>query len=393
MIFCLPTQLRENRAVGSEGSRRCAFPANSQASCEPVSASRMSSNEMKAGEDMLISPKVLPANADWPHEPSQDEWWQESVVMTWADPSAEMGGIIRLGHQPNRGFAKCCFGIVSQNGPGYTRSAQDLPIGPKDRAKDTFSVDEFCSATIDGQRSRWFADDAQCMLDIEVVDVHETYDFFSLIPRNEVTKTIIPNHIQGAGSFNGRVRLGQMERNISGFTYRDHSWGTRLLHNPKADFYSAWWLGGALGPDFAFGFGDGRSQSGHSMPFGYIVKNGEAHTVVVDDAWVGVSFGDAMSNRCARVTVSSEELGKMTFEARGYGNIVLEMEKKHFELSMPCTISCNGRTGGGSVETIFNPRNGTDRPFWLEGASLRNGLCAFRDGKLVQSGFARTEGL
>ena len=340
---------------------------------------------------MLLTPTRLPLDIDHPHAPEPDEWWQESVVMTWADPVAEIGGCIRLGHQPPRGLAKCCFGIVSRNGGGYTRSAQDLPLRATDRGKSSFSADEFCTASFDGTTSLWRAQDHDCELELQVSDVHDTYDFFSLTSRSEVSRNMMAHHIQGAGTFVGRVRLGQVERDISGYTYRDHSWGVRRLHNPTGDFYAAWWLGGALGPDFAFGFGDGRSQSGHSMPFGYIVKDGRAYGVTVDDAWIGVSIGDGMSGRCARVTVSCDELGSMTFEVDGYANVVMELEKKHFELSMPCTVRCGSRSGGGSMELIFNPRNGADRPFWLEGASIENGLCRFADGKLVQPPFGRPQ--
>lgn len=338
---------------------------------------------------MRLSPVILPPDVDWPHVPEADEWWQESVVLTWADPVAELGGCIRLGHQPPRGLAKCCFGVVSRDGPGYTRSAQDLPLRPEDRGRSSFTVDGFCTASFQGRTSAWSARDADCELELQVEDVHDVYDFFSLTSRSEVSRNMMAHHIQAGGAFTGRVRLGGVERDLSGFTYRDHSWGVRRLHRPAADFYAAWWLGGALGPDFAFGFGDGRSQSGDSMPFGYIVKDGQAYAVSVDDAWIGVSMRDGISGRCARVRVSCPELGVMTFEVDGYANVVLELETKHFELSMPCTIRCGERIGAGSVELIFNPRNGADRPFWLEGAALENGPCRFEGGKLVQAPFGR----
>jgi hypothetical protein len=171
---------------------------------------------------------------------------------------------------------------------------------------------------------------------------------------------------------------------VEGFTYRDHSWGTRLLHNPHADFYSAWWFGGALGPDFSFGFGCGRAHSGSTMPFNYIVKDGVTYNVAIEDATVTQTFDDAMSITAARMVVSTEELGQMVFEAEGYGNVVLEMEKKHFELSMPATIRCGDRIGGGIVDTIFNPRNGATRPFYLVGAALENGLNEFRRGRILR---------
>ncbi|HKR89606.1 MAG TPA: hypothetical protein VJS38_15645 [Phenylobacterium sp.] len=342
---------------------------------------------------MLIKPVALGPGADLPHPPNADEWWQESVVLGWADPSKQIGGFMRIGHQPNRGFTKCCFGVVSKNGPGYTRSVQDLPYRPWDRTEDTFSTDEFLFVKFDDQRSRWTASDADCELDLFVQDAHPVYDFFSLTGgHTEVSKTITPNHIQAGGTFKGTVRIGDESHDVSGFTYRDHSWGTRLLHNPKADFYAAWWLGGSFGPDFSFGFGDGRAQSGDNMPFSYIVKDGLTYKVSVQDATVATAFADGMSISEATVIVSCDELGELTFVAKGYGSVVLEMERKHFELSMPSTITCGDRHGGGIVDTIFNPRNGTSRPFFLVGAALENGLNRFSNGRIQLDQVAPVKG-
>lgn len=335
---------------------------------------------------MIVDPIKLPLSADLPHQPGDNEWWQESNVLGWADTEKQIGGFMRIGHQPNRGFTKCCFGIVSRNGNIYTRSSQDLPWRPHDATADTFATNDFLSARFFEQGSHWVASDEHCELDLTVRDVHPTFDFFSFTGKTEVSRTIAPNHIQAGGLVTGRVRIGDEVHEVQGFTYRDHSWGTRLLHNPRADFYAAWWMGGALGDDFSFGFGDGRAHSGDNMPFNYIVKDGVTHVVTVEDAWVGTNFADGMSVRNARVVVSCEELGELTFEAEGYGNVVLEMEGKHFELSMPSTIRCGDRVGGGIVDTIFNPRNGTTRPFFLVGAALENGLGRFSEGYLVQPG-------
>lgn len=340
---------------------------------------------------MIVHPTLMPENVDWPHDPNEDEWWQESVVLCWADPEREIGGVIRIGHQPNRGFAKCCFGIVSRNGPGYSRNHQDIPWRPTDRLPDGFAVDDFLSVTFDGRTHRWVAHDRDCDMDLQVTDVHDAFDFLTLTPRTEATQTWFSNHLQGGGMFEGSIRLGDQRFAVSGHTYRDHSWGTRLLHNPRADLYSGWWLGGAFGPDFSYGFLDGRAQSGDDMPCTYLVIEGRTYTAKLTDAEVVLAIGDAISPRGARIVVSEPELGELEFVAKGYGSVVMELEQKHFELQMPCTVRCGDLVGGGSLTTIFNPRSGATRPFWLEGAALKNGLNEFADGKLVQEPFGRRE--
>ena len=338
---------------------------------------------------MIINPVLMPENADWPHDHNGDEWWQESVVISWADPDKEIGGVIRLGHQPNRGFTKCCFGIVQRDGPGYSRNAQDLPYRLTDRLPDGFAVDDFVSATFDGKTHRWQASDEFCDMDIRVTDVHDAVDFMSLTPRSATTETWFSNHIQGAGNFEGRIRLGDQWFDVQGGTYRDHSWGTRLLHNPRGDLYAGWWLGGSFGPNFSFGFQDGRTRSGDSMPCAYLVIDGVTYLAEVRDAEVALSLGDGISPKGVKIVVYEPTLGEMTFKARGFGSVVMALEGKHFELSMPCRVTCGDLVGGGSVETILNPRNATEWPFWVEGAALANGPNQFENAKLVQAPFSR----
>lgn len=323
----------------------------------------------------------LPDDIELPHDPGDDPQWQESVVLGWADPSQNIGGFIRIGHQPNLGLVRSCFGVTSRDGLNYSRTAQDLPLASTDRTSDTFHADGFQSARFGVRSSRWQASDANIDLDLNVRDVHPPYDFWDLTgTRNETSKVMAANHLQAGGTFEGLVRLGdEAPRKISGFTYRDHSWGPRHMDNPNADMVAAWWLVGSLGEDFSFGFGGGLMRSGLDSIFGYIAKDGDVDVVTLEDAAVLMAF-DGLSNRGGRVVVNSHKFGRLIFEAEGYGNVWLELGKKHFEMAMPCTIRCGDRVGGGLIDTILNPRNGVDRPTYIASGKLDNGLYRSRAG-------------
>lgn len=323
----------------------------------------------------------LADDIELPHQPSDDPHWQESIVLGWADPSQQIGGFIRIGHQPNLGLTRSCFGVTSRNGLNYTRTAQDIALRPGDRSADAFRADDFQTATFGIRSSRWQASDAGVDLDIRVRDVHPPYDFWDMTGmRNETSRVMAANHLQAGGTFEGHVRIGdEPARSISGFTYRDHSWGPRYMDNPNADMYAAWWLVGSMGEDFSFGFGGGRMRSGLDSLFGYIAKDGEVDEAVIEDASVLMAF-DGLSNRGGTVVAQSRKFGRLTFEAEGYGNVWLEMGNKHFEMAMPCTIRCGDRVGGGLIDTILNPRNGTDRPAYIASGALENGLYRSRNG-------------
>ena len=324
---------------------------------------------------------ALPDDVELPHVAGDDPQWQESIVLGFADPVAEIGGFVRIDHQVNLGLTRSCFGVTSRNGLNYTRTAQDLPLRVEDRTHDTFSADGFQSAQFGVRTSRWRAADANVDLDIVVKDVHAPHDFWDLTgTRSETSRVIAANHLQAGGTFEGTMRIGdEPVRAISGFTYRDHSWGPRYMDNPNADMYAAWWMVGSLGDDFSFGFGGGRMRSGLESAFGYIAREGEIDVVTLEDASVVMAY-DGLSNRGGSVIVNSRKFGRLVFEAEGYGNVWLEMGQKHFEMAMPCTIRCGDRVGGGLIDTILNPRNGTDRPTYIASGALENGLYRSRNG-------------
>lgn len=327
----------------------------------------------------------LADDIELPHIPDDDPQWQESIVLGWADPQLEIGGFIRIGHQPNLGLTRSCFGVTSRNGLNYTRTGQDLPLDEGDRTHDTFTADKFQAATFGLRSSRWRAKDENVDLDIQVTDAHPPYDFWDMTgTRNETSRVMAANHLQTGGTFAGTVRIGDEPlQQISGFTYRDHSWGPRYMDNPNADMYAAWWLVGSFGNDFTFGVGGGRMRSGLDSIFAYVAKDGELDVAELEDAAVLMAF-DGLSNRGGEITVNSKKFGRLTFVAEGYGNVWLELGSKHFEMAMPCTIRCGDRVGGGLIDTILNPRNGTDRPTYIASGSLDNGLYRSQNGMNVR---------
>lgn len=327
---------------------------------------------------------ALADDIELPHDPSNDPQWQESLVLGWADPKHEVGGFVRIGHQPNLGLTRSCFGVTSRNGLNYTRTAEGLPLREGDRTRDTFFADGFQSVRFDGRKNHWLAEDENVQLDIEVVDAHGPYDFWDMTgSRNETSEIMAANHLQVGGTFSGKVKIGQdPAMTVSGFTYRDHSWGPRYMDNPHADMASGWWLVGALGDDFTFGFGGARMRSGIHSSYAYLIKDGVLDIVEIEDAAVLMAF-DGLSNRGGQVTVNSTKFGQLTFHAEGYGNVWLELGQKHFEMAMPCTVRCGDRIGGGLIDTILNPRNGTDRPQFIESGALHNGLYHSRNGMNV----------
>src|SRR5207244_4490311 len=74
------------------------------------------------------------------HQPGRDLWWQESVFVSWWDERARLGGVFRLGHEPNQGLANVWLGLVSEDGRRFRFCNSTIPLTDSDRADGNLSA-------------------------------------------------------------------------------------------------------------------------------------------------------------------------------------------------------------------------------------------------------------
>lgn len=324
---------------------------------------------------------VLPVDDEWPHTPEPDETWQESVVLCFQDIERRVGGFIRIGHHPNRGIGNCTFGIVAPGG-GYNRSRIDVPMREGDRLPNGFAIDGFLSATFETGGSRWIAEDADCMLDLEVENLHPHYDAWALAGlTGGFREKFASMHTEVAGRVRGTVRVGTERWTIDGFGFRDHSWGVRKHDDPDAALATFFWLVGSFGPDFVFSMSESVTFSGKRNRTGFVIRDGALSRPLTQDARFGVTL-DGMTMRDALVTFDAGDLGTHSISLEGLGNVLLGMGGRYLEVGMPSVGHWNGQAGGVHLSTMFNARGGAGRPAMLFGTSPQNGLyrsSAFQD--------------
>lgn len=324
---------------------------------------------------------LLPVEDEWPHPPTSDWDWQESVVLAFQDPAQRLGGFIRIGHHPNRGTGNCTFGIVSPDG-GYNRSGQDIAMRAGDRFEHGFAIDGFLSADFDAGSSRWRASDRDCDIDLEVANLHPLYDTWALSGlAGAFRDKFAASHTEVAGRVKGSVRIGDSRWMLDGFGYRDHSWGVRHMDDPDSALANFFWLVGSFGEDFVFAVADVITAAGKRTNMGFVIKDGEFDLPEATD----ISFItelDGISMRGARCRFQTRRHGEFDFEIEGFGNVLLGMEQRYLECGMPGRVRWGDRVGGAHLSTLFNARGGLARPPILFGASQRNGLyrrMRFRD--------------
>lgn len=323
---------------------------------------------------------TLPVEDEWPHQATREMLWQESIVLTWQDVGQSIGGVIRLGHNPNRQLGICTFGIVEANGTCFNRSAANIPIDEADRFANGFSIGGFLRAEFSTGSSRWSAHDQDCDFELTCTDLHPLYDTWALVGlKDKFREKFASSHTEVAALVSGSLRLGDRHWSISGYGYRDHSWGVRDHSHPAAQLVNLFWLVGSFDKELIVCACETVSIVGGRFATGFVIKDGLIDRPVVKDVKFIVE-ADGISTRGARCVLETSRFGQIDLDIEGFGNVLLGMQgdsdaaHSYFECGMPGRMRWNGCEGGMHVSTMFNARASTRKPVLLHGASMTQGL-------------------
>lgn len=171
---------------------------------------------------------VFPENDELPHEPGPDENWQESFVITWYDLTQSIGGLIRIGHEPNHKDgprSQIMFNIVSPQ--GVFRRTGYLPLEARHRTKNgAITGDDTLRCEYDGNIHWHFKDtDIEMKLDVDIfvppVDIFRR-------PENESASKFLGAHIDAGCSVSGTLTVkGKTWQVKDAPAVRDRAWGPR----------------------------------------------------------------------------------------------------------------------------------------------------------------------
>ena len=132
------------------------------------------------------------------HPHSEDPNWQESVVMHWYDAANGIGGLHRIGHEPNcdGGVAVLWSMVFSRDGWRYKRDLT-LPLTTADRPAEGFGAGSQLRFTCNPVPT-WSVDDGPLTLELECRDFCPPIDTSSTFARN-----LADGHFEAAGSLPG----------------------------------------------------------------------------------------------------------------------------------------------------------------------------------------------
>ena len=284
--------------------------------------------------------------------PAHDEWWQDSAFVVWHAAAAGIGGVIRIGHEPNHGggIAALWFGVVTRDGSRFRRNTTNA-LTKADRVANGFGALEGRYRIVYDDRLRIRVDDADCALDLEIEDFYPRTDFFPATAGTLVDE-FASSHFETSGRITGDVTLGDRRYEVDGLCHRDRSWGLRrwdTLLNHR-------WVPGTVGPELSFGSISWHGVDGTLRQFGYVVRDGvvvraEEVDVVVAMEADGISYrGGSATWRFAdgeQFVVDCAPLDGVVFEHHGVASV-----------DAICEVEVDGRSGFCDLEVSTNPRAG-----------------------------------
>ncbi|HLF41677.1 MAG TPA: propanediol utilization protein [Acidimicrobiia bacterium] len=216
------------------------------------------------------------ASDEFTHKPGEEDDWQESIFLCWYDEAAGIGGLHRLGQEPNLGLANVWCGLVTDAGTRFRREDGAVPFG--DRGDDGIGggPGQLMRAVPGGGSGggpavRMEVREPGCALDLDFTDFHPMLNLWTVGGAGSLEAEFAPHHYEASGRVTGTVRLDGRTYEIDGLGHRDHSWGVRRWETVLAHR----WCGGTFGPSRSFSSVAWHATDGSFVTAGWIIDDGE----------------------------------------------------------------------------------------------------------------------
>ena len=305
--------------------------------------------------------------------------WQESSFLAWWSDAAGVGGVHRVGHEPNREIANVGIGVMRSDGTRYRRNEEGVPLDLALHAENrlgagTASGESGSQVFMAGGPHYLEVREPGCELDLDFADYHPRFDYWSLTAEEAHREPFARGHFQVTGSVRGRLRLAGSTYDFEGVGHRDHSWGPR-----------DWWLTnshrqlcGGLGPEFAFAVMTVHLDNGILTRQGHVTRDGEI-TIATDMDVVVHTEIDGFSHRRAEARVLLED-GSEHLLAVDVQDATSWSCHEFWSVDGLGPVEVDGKRGGGGDAAIStNALRGRTPPTLGIRAAIDNGLTR-RDG-------------
>lgn len=254
--------------------------------------------------------KLYEESWDRPHQPSRHESWQESDWLTFFDPATGVGGIYRIGTEPNRGRGQPNLFVFALGGQRFLMRdlggrGTDVVLGEKDRWESGYRVAGHQVDALGGGKVRFRWEYPETSAELEFYESHYAPRDWSMSGKGEVIIATLnaDGHLECSGKLRGRIRIGTETYKIDCLAHRDRSWGERdhYMRRMRRAF-GAW---GTVGPEFSFALMRLELVTGETLVTGFVHRDGRGDDIA-DARFLTTLDGDFVSPIAGRLLLSLE---------------------------------------------------------------------------------------
>jgi hypothetical protein len=252
------------------------------------------------------------------HDHDDDAAWQESYFFCWYDLDSDVGGIQRVGHEPNNDNTSNFWNaLFTGDGYQYRNDAREQPRNPDDRGERYLQSSGQRITYGGGEDNKVEFEDGETKVDLRFEDFYPICEAWEQGRGGKIEERVCITHYESSGRVTGTVEMGDRHFDVDGLYHRDHSWGPRDWERINGHR----WCVGTAGPELSVSgtvmFGPNDLVSG-----GYVVRDGERFRAEEIDYVVGLN-PDNVTVRSAEVTFMLENDETIILDCEPLGGAML----------------------------------------------------------------------
>jgi hypothetical protein len=303
-----------------------------------------------------------------PHTPGHQTLWQESVVLVWWDRHNGVGGMHRIGHEPNTvngAQISLWNNIFSRH--GIFKRTVTLPLRPEHRTANGFNGgDDSCSFEYT-DHAIWRINDEGVRAELHVQDFHTPVDIYP--KKGAMAEEVAPNHMEVGGRIEGWLELQGNLYTINGLAFRDHGWGLRNW----AAFVNHRWVAGVFDSGTMFLAQTFHSSDDVIVRFGCIIRDNQL-TYASEVDIIMYLEPDGVSHRGGFVEMTLTTGEKLRLDCAPLQKGVVSWIHGIACVDTMCEVTLGDERGICDFETTNNALRGSYRPRIAVNAVIDNGF-------------------
>jgi hypothetical protein len=283
--------------------------------------------------------------------PSASLNWQESHWLYWHDPAGHLGGIHRIGHEPNWNNSVVWCGLSVPGGARFRLNSSEIALRSHGPADQTFDAEPLHLQLAPEQRLTIEADDLQ--VDLHIIDETPEVDTHAAGRSSEMSRRMAAMHLEAACRFEGTVIVRGEEYRVDAQGWRDHSAGTRDWGAPSSGRYWAGFVDGEFVCASQYCFDEPLPRS-----HGYVLRpDGQLDPALEVDFTVLVE-ADGLAARGARIEMPLVSGATASFECTVTDAFVFSHREMLGVSSLTVIGDALAPRGHGNMVHHSNPRRG-----------------------------------